>query len=202
MASDAVIGEAAPGSSIGKDVIVDNRHRGHERGVVRAGAGGGRQPRLAGGRALASPAEKELAMRILLMAGLLCLAACGKSAQSSAGATAASTTPGAGPSDASGGGGKYACVMTYEGKTVTCTAYSDFGSEISLAGSKRACAAPNLQTVAAACPSQDLIGCCTHKDAGGSGGPTGEYCSYKGPMAGTAGPATCAQSGGAWSPTP
>ncbi|HXQ16020.1 MAG TPA: hypothetical protein VN814_15495 [Caulobacteraceae bacterium] len=145
-------------------------------------------------------------MRVSLSAGLtvfaiICLAACHQAAPSSVGANASTSTaptPAGGSGDTSGGG-KYACVMAYEGKTVTCAIYSDFGSDISLAGSKRACASANQQTIAATCPSQDLIGCCTHKDPGS---PTNEDCSYKGPLAGTAGPASCAQTAGVWSATP
>jgi hypothetical protein len=137
----------------------------------------------------------------LAVLGLICLAACNQAAPAAGAAASASTasTPAAGSSDASGGADRYACVTAYEGKTILCSIYSDFGSAISLAGSKQACTAANMQTVAATCPSQDLIGCCTHRDAGS---PTNEDCSYKGPMAGTAGPAGCAQTGGVWSATP
>jgi hypothetical protein len=115
-----------------------------------------------------------------------------------------------GSSDASGGGDRYACVTAWNAKTVTCSIYSGFGSQISLAGSKQACASQTRQaadgtlaaTVAASCPTEDLIGCCSHKNEGGAGGPTEEACSYKGPLAGTAGPAGCAQTGGVWSATP
>ena|ERR1022692_4907332 len=148
-------------------------------------------------------------MRVVLVAGLTAMAlfsltACGKPAPSSAG-SAASVGPASPPpptsSDASAGGDKYACVLAWEGKTVSCTIYSDFANEISLAGSKEACVSQTLQSqtavVAATCPTEGLIGCCTR-----AGSPTSESCFYKGPMSGTAGPATCAQSAGVWSATP
>ena len=148
-------------------------------------------------------------MRILTAAALaglavIALSACQKTNPSAAGsqASAAGAPAGGSAAPAATGGDKYACTNSYGGKTITCAIYSDFGNPISLAGSKQACSATAIgmrATVGATCPSQDLIGCCTHKYANGA--PTIEACSYKGsPLGGT--PATCAQQSGVWSATP
>jgi hypothetical protein len=143
----------------------------------------------------------------LAVFALICLAACNKAAPASAGSQAPNAPASSAPtsSDASDGGDKYACVTAWNAKIVTCSIYSAFGSPISLAGSKQACVSQTQKaadgevaaTIAASCPTEGLIGCCTR-----TGSPTSESCFYKGPMSGTAGPATCAQSAGVWSAAP
>jgi hypothetical protein len=100
-----------------------------------------------------------------------------------------------GSSAASGEGEKFSCTLTF-GTVASCSIYSNYSNSVSAAGAQKACLASN-QTVGTTCPTKDLLGCCTTKNAGGV---VSENCFYKGGFTNTQ--AGCTKSSGTWSANP